>query len=396
MSEAPGPSRTVLALLVGLASVGPLSFQIVLPALPQWRETFGATAGVTQLVVSVSMAGMAVATLVYGRVADRFGRKPPLLLGMSLLAIGSLTCALAPTLPVLIVGRALQAAGGASGMVVSRAIVLDLYGRERARKAQAALGAAMMGAPLMATPLGGVLTDAFGWRSTFLVVAASGSVMLAAVALMLRETLDSKRVRHGLVESYRALLGERAFLGYALQPGFAMAAFLGFLTGGAYIFADRYRIGPTGFGLHVLVVTIAFLGGSLLAGRLTSRASTDRTVVLGSALALAAAVAGLALALGGVWTAWALTGPAAALALANGLALPNAQAGAVSVREDLSGDASGLSGFINTLIGAGAAQLVGVLQDGTPLPLAWLMAVASALALAASLLTLGQGVKRAD
>lgn len=393
-AQRPEPSRAVLLLLIALSAVGPLSFQIVLPALPEWRRTFGAEAGTTQLVVSVSMALIAVATLTYGRVADRWGRRPPLLVGMSALAVGSLACALAPSLPVLIVGRAVQAAGGASGMVVSRAIVLDLYGRERARKAQAAIGAAMMGAPLAATPLGGLLTDLVGWRATFAVICVSGLLMLTAVALGLRETLDAKRERHRMAEAYGALLRDRSFLGYALQPGFAMAAFLGFLTGGAYVFADRYRIGPTGFGLHVLAVTSAFLVGSLAASRTTTRLPTDRAVVLGSLLALLAAAAALGLTLAGVWTPWALTGPVAALALANGLALPNAQAGAVSVREDLSGDASGLSGFINTVVGAVASQLVGALQDGTPRPLAWLMAGASALAVLASLLTLGRAARR--
>ena len=348
----------------------------------------------TQLVVSVSMGCMAFATLAYGRLADRWGRRPPLLMGMALLAAGSLACALAPSLPVLIMGRAVQAAGGASGLVVSRAIVLDLYGRERARKAQAAIGAAMMGAPLMATPIGGLLTDTVGWRATFVVVCVSGLLMLAAVAFGLRETRDAARERRGMLQAYGALLRERAFLGYALQPGFAMAAFLSFLTGGAYVFADRYHVSATGFGLNVLVVTAAFLAGSLAASRLTERLPTDRTVLIGSALAAGAAGAGLALALAHVWTPWALTAPVAALGLANGLALPNAQAGAVAVREELSGDASGLSGFINTVIGAGAAQLVGAAQDGTPLPIAWVMAAASVLALLASLLTLGRAAER--
>lgn len=387
----PVPKAVPFGLLVALVAVGPTSFQIVLPALPVWRAAFDAPAAVTQLVVSLSLAAIAAATLVYGRVSDRVGRKPPLLVGMALLIVGSLACAVAPSIEMLIIGRAVQAAGAASGMVIARAVVLDLYGRERAREMQATLGAAMMAAPLVAAPLGGFLVDRLGWRSTFGVVAVLGASNLAAISALMRETGTRRSSSRSVVQDYFQLVRNRSFDGYALQPGFAMGAMFAFLTGAPYVFADLLRSSATEFGVSVLAVTCGFLIGNLTASRWATRMRLDFAIVAGSAIALAASAAGFLLALAHVWTASALVAPTAVLAFATGLALPNAQAGAVSVSPELAGNASGLSGCVNTVIGAVAAQSAGTFGNGTPLPLTIVMLSCCSIAFAVSFLTLDGG-----
>ena len=383
-NEALPVSRVVLA---GLTAIGPVSFQIFLPALPAIQAGFGVEAGTAQLALSLSMLGIALATLAYGPLSDRFGRRPALIGGMILLIAGTLLCAAAPNIWVLIAGRIVQAAGGASGMVVSRAIVVDVYGRERARAVLGGLMSVMVAGPLLATPLGGVLADTLGWRANFVAIALAAGAMLAYLLVRLPETrVVAAASSGGPLAGFSRLLRLPAFNGFALQSGFAMAAFMAFTTAAPYYLQHALGIGATGFGLYATVVTLGFLAGSLSATRAARRISTERLVLLGSAVALAASLIAAALAFGGAWTVWALIGPAALVGYANGLSMPSAQAGAVSVLPELAGTASGLSGFMGTMLGALATQVVGTLQNGTPYPIVAGMAVASAGALAAALL----------
>ena len=373
-------------LLVLLTAIGPASFQIFLPSLPAIQEGFGVSTGTAQLALSLSMLGIAVATLAYGALADRFGRRPVLLAGMALLVAGSLVCAASPTIWVLIAGRIMQAAGGASGMVVARAIVLDVYGRERAGRIMAGLLAAMMIAPMLATPLGGLLNDAVGWRANFLVIAAAGLATGALVLARLPETrcTDCAVVSAGFVGDARRLLASRCFEGFALQGAFAMAAFVAFTTAAPYALAASGGLSATEVGLAFVLVSAGFAAGSLLAARLPDAVPLRRRAVLGSAVALAAALGALALALGGVWAPWALIGPAALFALATGVTMPASQAGAIGAVPALAGTASGLAGFMGTLVAALATQVVGALSDGTPVPVATSLAALAAASLLAA------------
>ena len=374
-------------LLILLTAIGPASFQIFLPSLPSIQAGFGVSTGTAQLALSLSMGGIAAATLAYGSLADRLGRRPVLLAGMALLVLGSLICAVAPSIGVLIAGRVVQAAGGAAGMVVTRAIVLDLYGGERAGRVMAGLLAAMMIAPMLATPLGGLLDDAVGWRANFAVIAAAGLATLAAVAWRLPETrcTDCAVVSEGFLGDARRLLASRCFEGFALQGAFAMAAFVAFTTAAPYALTGAGGLGATEVGLAFVLVSAGFAAGSLLASRLPDALALWRRALLGSAVALAAVVAALGLALAGVWAPWALVVPAAAFALATGVTMPASQAGAIGAVPALAGTASGLAGFMGTLIAALATQAVGALSDGTPVPVtAGMAALAAASLLAAA------------
>ena len=256
-SAAPAHPAAPRWLLILLTAIGPASFQIFLPSLPSIQAGFAVSTGTAQLALSLSMGGIAVATLAYGSLADRCGRRPVLLAGMALLVLGSLICATAPSIWVLIAGRIVQAAGGASGMVVTRAIVLDVYGRERAGRVMAGLLAAMMIAPMLATPLGGLLDDAVGWRVNFGVIAAAGLATLAAVAWRLPETrcTTCAVVWEGFLGDARRLLSSRCFEGFALQGAFAMSAFVAFTTAAPYALTVAGGLSATQVGLAFVLVS---------------------------------------------------------------------------------------------------------------------------------------------
>ena len=373
-------------MLLLLFAIGPTSFQIFLPSLPAIARGFAVAPGVAQLALSLSMLGMAAATLAYGRLADRFGRRPVLLAGMALLVAGSLACMAAPSIELLIAGRVVQAAGGAAGMVVGRAIVLDVHGPERSARVLAGLLAAMMIAPVLATPVGGFLNDQIGWRANFAVLAMLGAGLLAALWWRLPETgrdHDPSAPVH-LLADYAELLRSRAFAGFALQGACAMAAFMAFTTGAPYVLTETKGLSATAVGLWFTAVSAGFAGGSLLASRLPDGVPLGLRARAGSLLALAAAVAALLLTWGSGWSTAALVGPVALLAFATGITMPASQAGAMAAVPKLSGTASGLSGFAGTLLAAGATQAVGALSDGTPHAVTIAMVALSAVALGAA------------
>ncbi|HBR0348182.1 TPA: MFS transporter [Klebsiella quasipneumoniae subsp. quasipneumoniae] len=163
-------------ILILLSGLGPTSFQIFLPSVPSLVEYFKTTPAIANLTVSLSMISFAIACLVYGRLADRLGRKTILLLGMTILIIGSFICLSAQSIEAVIVGRIIQPAGGAAGVIVARIIVMDIYQSEKAANVMSKLVASMMISPLLGVPLGGLLTDTFGWRSTFILIGAIATI----------------------------------------------------------------------------------------------------------------------------------------------------------------------------------------------------------------------------
>lgn len=391
-------SRLFLAILVATTALGPLSMQIFLPALPAIQKAFGAAPGTVQLALSLSMVSIALATLVYGPLSDRFGRRPLMMAGVILFLCGSVLCALAPDVPTLILGRIVQAAGGTAGMVLGRAMVRDVFPRERVASVIAYLTMGMIVAPMVAPAIGGLLTDLSGWRAIFVLVTAFGVVVMALVALRMVETNPAPAPVPGVIgmlASFARLLRAPMFCGYVFQGAFAMGSFFAFLSGAPYVMVDVLGRPATEYGLYFVLLSLAFMGGNFVVARTSRVGGGHRMLVLGSLLALAGTLLALALVLGLPWSPALIFGPAVLVAFANGLTMPNAQAGAVSHDPEAAGTASGLAGFVQMLVGATFAQASGTLQNDTPYPMIGLMVVASALALAAISLPLWHERRRA-
>ncbi len=346
-----------MVLLAAMTALGPLSLQIFVPALPAIQADFGVSSGIAQLALSLSILANAVAALSYGPLSDRFGRRPVVMAGLVMFVVGSILCSTAPTIGLLILGRIVQAAGGVAGMVIARAIVRDLYDRDRAASMIAYLTMAMVVAPTLAPSIGALILALGGWREIFVAVTAIGCLLALATWQRLRET----RARSwgsagwsGLLSGAGRLLRSGAFVGYVLQSAFAISVFFAFVAGAPYYMIDILGRPATEYGLWFIVVSVAFMAGNFGAARLTRRIGLDRMVLIGSALVLLGTLLAAGLLIRGPWTPSALFGPMMLVTFGNGLAIPNAQAGAVSVDPVLAGTASGLSGFSQMLVrGAG-------------------------------------------
>jgi DHA1 family bicyclomycin/chloramphenicol resistance-like MFS transporter len=365
----------LMALLAAITALAPFSLQIFLPALPAIQASFAVTPGIVQLALSLSILANAIANLAYGPLSDHFGRRPVLLVGLAAFIAGSLGCALAPSIELLIVGRIVQSIGGAAGMVLARAIVRDLYDRERSASIIAYLTMAMVVAPMLAPTVGAILIDIASWRAIFFVVTGVGVALSWPITVTLAETRppEARRIG-GPFAGAGALLRSGPFLAYVLQSTFGICIFFSFIAGAPYFLIDVLGRSATEYGLWFILVSAAFMVGNLIAGRFSRRIGLDRMVLTGSLLGVGGAGLAFALLLCGVWTPLALFGPMMAVGLGNGLAVPNAQAGAVSVNPLLAGTASGIAGFSQMFVAALVSQAVGMLQNGTPYPMAAFMA----------------------
>jgi DHA1 family bicyclomycin/chloramphenicol resistance-like MFS transporter len=377
----------LMALLAAITALAPFSLQIFLPALPAIQVSFAVAPGIVQLALSLSILANALANLAYGPLSDRFGRRPVLLVGLAAFIAGSLGCALAPSIDLLIGARVVQSVGGAAGMVLARAIVRDLYDRERSASIIAYLTMAMVVAPMLAPTIGAVLLEVASWRAIFVVATGIGVALTWPIVATLAETRDPEARRiSGTFAGASALLRSGQFWSYVLQSTFGISMFFAFIAGAPYFMMSMLGRSATEYGLWFMLVSAAFMAGNLVSGRFSARIGLDRMVLVGALLALTGAGLALTLLLGGAWTPLALFGPMMAAGLGNGFSVPNAQAGAVSVDPLLAGTASGIAGFSQMFVAALVSQAVGMLQNGTPYPMAGFMAGCAVLSLAGFLL----------
>lgn len=391
----PETSKALIALLIAMTALAPVSLQIFIPALPAIQSSFDSSAGVTQLVLSLSILANAIATLLYGPLSDRFGRRPVVLIGLVIFVVGSGLCTIAPTISMLIAARIIQSAGAAAGMVLARAIVRDLYDREQAASVIAYLTMAMVVAPMIAPTIGALLIDSLAWPAIFVAMAVIGVLLLWQIWQNLAETHTghtTSSLWSGLGRGGMQLLRRREFLAYTLQSSFAISTFFAFISGAPYFMIDILGRSATEYGLLFMVISAAFMLGNFTTARLGKRFGIDRFVRTGNLLALCGTSLALALMIAGTWQPIALFGPMMIIAFANGLSIANSQAGAVSVQPDLAGTASGMAGFAQMFTAALVSQAVGMLQNGTPYPMVGFMLLCALLSLLS--FALGKGMIR--
>ncbi len=375
---------TRLVLILGaLTAFGPVSMDTYLPGLPELGRDLGASASQAQLTLTACLIGLATGQLLAGPVSDARGRRLPLLVGLTLFVAASVACAAAPDIWTLTAARLVQGIAGAAGIVISRAVVRDLYaGVEMARFFAVLMLVNGLG-PILAPIAGAQLLAVTSWRGIFLVLAAFGLVLLVLVAAGLRETLPPERRRSGgLVATWRVFRGlaaDRDFAGYVLACGFAMAAMFAYIAGSPFVLQEIHGVSPTGFSVAFATNAAGIMAMGALSSRLVTRVGPARLLKAGLAVQMVGAAALLASVLAGAGLAAVLVSLFAVVS-SIGLVLPNATALALADHPHTAGSASGLLGLAQFLFGALAAPLVGIGGTGTAVPMAVVIAVAAAAA----------------
>lgn len=379
----PPSSGGLLALVSSFTATGIIATSIYVPSLPSIGSDLAATPAMVKLTLSVFLAAFAIGQLVYGPISDRVGRRPALIWGMAICVIASCACILAPDIWTLVAARIVQGLGACVGVVVTRAVIRDVYGRSAAR-AMSVLSMVIIMAPILAPIVGGYIEDLAGWRFQFVFIGAMAAVVLALAWWRLPETHPGRAGGPGIMLSalsaYGRLSRSGAFLAYALYIGFSFAGIYCFIGAAPTLFIDGYGIAPSTFGWLTSFQAIGFFFGSLISSRITQRLGIDRMIDLGVATGIAATATVLGLALAGFQSVAAIVGPMFIWSLGMGLAFPNAMAGAVSLDPRIAGSASALSGFSQMAGGALGTVLIGLFAHETSLPMAAGMATAMVLA----------------
>ena len=364
-----------------MSGIGSLSLNILVPALPAITAKLETDPGSVQLTVSLYLVGLAFSQLLLGPLSDRFGRRPVVLGGLALAALASFAAIFAGTISGLIVARVAQALGASTGQVVGRAIIRDLFERERAASVLGLVTSAVVVFPMLSPLIGGILDTLFGWQSIFVFVAVLSFTVLAWAGLSLPET----RPRVAATETpsqfradVRALLSSPRFIGYALSGALGSAPFYTFLGGGPYVIVTMMGRSSAEYGIWFAFSSIGFMGGNFTASRLTMRYGLDRMVLAGIIVTVIGAMIPVVLCLidrniGPT----AVFLPQTMISYGNGLLLPTAIAGAVSIRSQVAGTASGITGFTQMAVGAIAVQIVShaIAGASSPLPMLLLMLV---------------------
>ena len=387
-------SKRLIVLLAATAALGPSATQILLPAVPMIRQDFAVSDDIAQLTLSLSMAAIAFGTLTYGPLADKFGRKRIIMLGLSICVAGSLLCALAESIEALVAGRFVQAFGAAVGLVLARAIIRDVHDPAESARAIATLVMVMVVIPMFSPAAGGELLVRFGWQSIGAVFAVLSVVILLLIGFSLPETLKEPVPFAGvgaMLGTFGALLSCRVFSGYAFCVAFVSVVFFSFIAAGPEILVSVYGRPANEYGYYFILLPSGFMAGNFIARHYGSTLHIDRLMVVGMVIAIAGICLAFALHLAGWRHPLALFAPVSLTVLGNGITLPGAQAAAINEFPRLAGSASGLMGFLQMALSALAAQLVGAVYNGTAYPLIFIMLAASLLSLGSFRIGVGLG-----
>ncbi len=386
-----GMGRCVRLLLIlgALSAFAPLSIDMYLPALPALGRGFGASASQVQLTLSGCLLGLALGQLVAGPLSDALGRRRPLLVGVAAYTVASLLCVLAPSIGALIVLRFIQGLAGAAGIVIARAVVRDRYAGVAAARYFSLLMLVNGLAPILAPIIGAQLLRITTWRGVFIVLAAIGAFLLLATATGLGETLaPADRHTGGLpatLMTFRRLLADRLFVGYARSSGLSFAAMFAYISGSPFVLQDIYGVSPQLFSVVFGGNALGIMAASQINGRLVDLVPLPRLLTVGLVMTALGGIVLLVAVASHVGLIGVLPGLFVVVS-SQGIVLPNAATLALSGHPSTAGSASALLGVLQYVIGAAAAPLVGIGGTATALPMAVVIAVLGSMALVTFLL----------
>jgi len=368
----PNPRRLLplLTLLVGIAIA---TTSLYIPSIPDMARDFGVDVSAIQATLTVFLFAYGTSQLVHGPMSDRFGRRPVLLGGLAVAVLASAACALAPSVGFLILGRIAQAIGACAGVVISRAIVRDLFEREAAAEAMSIISATLAVAPAVGPVIGGLLEVWFGWRANFIFLALLTGLTMLLVWKWLPETNRHRQPAGsglgGILAGYRALLASRHFWAYSATITGMFAGIFGFAAGAPVLLIDGLHISPDIYGLLAATPTIGALSGSAISAWLTARLGLDRLVLIGTLVYTSAGTLLAGLAVSGEFNAISLIGPMILFQVGLGIALPNSLTGVVNIFPAFAGSAAAFTGFLQMASSAVATFAVLSLPKTGPVPL---------------------------
>jgi len=384
MTETARTPWPLLALLMATTAIGPATLNMLLPALPHLVEALASDTATVQLTLSLYLIALSCAQLVLGPLSDRYGRRPVLLAGLALNVAASLGAIAANSIGVLIGARMLQAMGASAGIVIGRAIIRDLFDRERSAAMLGLVTTAMVVAPMVSPLIGGLLVTWLAWEAIFIFVAALSAVVFTWALIVLPETHkpSAGQTARDLFKDWRELLQHRRFYGYVLCAALTSAPFYTVVGGAPHVIVTLMHRTPAEYGMWFALGSFGYMTGNFTVSRLSERVGINALIWAGILIEIAgAAISVLLVIYTPDWGPFIIFGPQYLISYGNGLALATSLAGAVSIRPQAAGSASGLTGFTQTAIGAVATQAVSFALVGatTAMPVALMVLAVSAL-----------------
>jgi DHA1 family bicyclomycin/chloramphenicol resistance-like MFS transporter len=393
-----GPSRKQrlqLAVILGsITTIGPLSIDMYLPALPTLVADFGTTAALVQLSLTFFLLGLASGQLVAGPLSDVYGRRRPLLIGMFIYAISSVLCAFSPSIGLLVALRFIQGLAGSVGVVVSRAAVRDLYSGSELTKFFSLLMIVNGLGPILAPVIGGQLLRVTTWQGIFLVLFAAGIIFCLTILLRLPETLPkerrSKSGLKGTLLTFRVLLGNRKFMGYALSQGFVTASMFAYISGSSFVLQNIFAVTPQVYSLIFAVNGIGIIITGQIAGRLAGKVSETKLLFSGLLLCT---TGGLLLLLTILVGGGLIPILICLFAVVSSVGIVGATSFSLAMQDqgEAAGSASALIGLIPLLLGSCVAPLVGLGGVESALPMAIVIAGTGLLSILSYMLLVRRG-----
>lgn len=380
-----------LVLLALLTAIGPMSIDAYLPSFPILESELGQSGGSAEWTLAAFFVGMAVGQLAYGPFSDRFGRKPPLYVGLSLYTVAAIGCSTADSLYTLMAWRLLQGLGGCAGMVIARASVRDRLEGRQAAEAFSLMVLVMGLAPMLAPLAGGWVLQWLGWRAIFELLAVFGVLLLLGTRFLLEETRQpTPSTLSSVLQTYAALLRDREFMGYTLLGGLLSAGMFAYISGSPAVLMELHDLPAQRYGILFGLNALGFVAASQVNARLLRRFTPQQLLSGGSTLALFSVGAMMLAELRG--GAGLLMLPAGFLLylVSLGFTNPNSTALALASQREHAGSASALLGTLQFLLGTLSGAVLGWLATTSALPLLSVMAVCATLAIGMLHLVKGQ------
>ncbi|MEZ5777975.1 MAG: multidrug effflux MFS transporter [Paracoccaceae bacterium] len=387
LDRATPPHILTLVTITGLSA---LAMNIFLPSLPGMTEWFDTDYRFMQLSVSLYLGVSAGLQIAIGPISDRFGRRSVLIGSTILFLIATTGTLLAPTAGIFMLFRMMQAVVAAA-MVLSRAIIRDMVPAEQAASMIGYVTMGMSVVPMVGPMIGGVLDEVFGWQANFALLFVLGVVVLGLMWADLGETSGGRTLRFSdQLRTYPALLASPRFWGYCLAAAFTSGTFFAYLGGAPYVGSEIYHLSPSLLGVYFAAPAVGYAFGNFLSGRFSVQIGLNRMILFGSVITSLCMALLCVLELAGLSGVNQFFGLIIAVGIGNGMALPNANAGMLSIRPELAGTASGLGGAIMIGGGAGLSAVAGWALGfgGGALPLAAIMALSSTASVMAILLVI--------